>query len=84
MTGMGTAERLERARQASARRAWEDAYRSFSSADALCGDDLVRLAEAAYMLGRGNEYLRALERAYHAHVEAGAVRGRSAVRSGQG
>ena len=79
---MGTAERLERARQAHARCAWEDAYWSFSSADArsgLGGDDLDRLAEAAYMLGRDDDYLRALERAYHAHVEAGAVR--RAVRS---
>ena len=55
---MGTAERLERARQAYARCAWEDAYCSFSSADArsgLGGDDLDRLAEAAYMLGRDDE-----------------------------
>ena len=82
VTGMGTADRLERARQAHARRAWEDAYRSFSSADAtsgLGGDDLDRLAEAAYMLGRDDDYLHALERAYHAHLEAGAVR--RAVRS---
>ena len=70
VTGMGSADRLEQARRS---HAWEDAYRSLSSADGLGGDDLDRLAEAAYMLGRDDAYLRALERAYHAHLEAGAV-----------
>ena len=67
---MGSADRLEQARRS---HAWKDAYRSLSSADGLGGDDLDRLAEAAYMLGRDDAYLRALERAYHAHLEAGAV-----------
>ena len=47
---MGTADGLEAARRSHARRAWEDAYRAFSSADdthALGGDDLGRLADAA-------------------------------------
>lgn len=34
-------------------------------------DDLELLATSAYMLGLDNEYLGVLERAHHAHVEAG-------------
>ena len=52
---------------------WGDAYRSLTRAEPLDADDLERLATAAYMLGREDEYLDALERAHHAHLEAGAA-----------
>ena len=38
---------------------------------ALGADDLELLATSAYMLGRDDEYVRALERAHHAHLDAG-------------
>jgi DNA-binding CsgD family transcriptional regulator len=65
---------LEDGRVAYERRAWSDAYRSFRAADAakpLGPGDLERLAVTAFMLGRDDEYLHALERAHHAHLEAG-------------
>jgi len=37
----------------------------------LGAEDLERLATAAYMLGHDDEYLGVLERAHHAHLEAG-------------
>ncbi|HEU0248361.1 MAG TPA: LuxR C-terminal-related transcriptional regulator [Gaiellaceae bacterium] len=69
-----TAGDLERGREAYASRVWKDAYGSLSSADratALGADDLELLATSAYMLGRDDDYLMALERAHHAHVDAG-------------
>ena len=65
---------LERARGSYAARAWLDAYESFLRADEvgpLEAEDLELLATAAYMLGRDDEYLSALERAHHAYVESG-------------
>jgi DNA-binding CsgD family transcriptional regulator len=53
---------------------WGDAYRSLNRQSRLGVEDLERLATAAYMLGREDEYIDALERAYHAHLEAGATR----------
>ena len=53
---------------------WRDAYESLSAADRaapLEAEDLERLATAAYMLSRDDEYVRALERAHHAQLEAG-------------
>jgi DNA-binding CsgD family transcriptional regulator len=53
---------------------WSDAYRSLMEADEAAGlraDDLERLATAAYMLGREEEHIAALERAQQAHVDAG-------------
>lgn len=52
---------------------WGDAYRSLTRAEPLAADDLERLATAAYMLGREDDYLDALERAHHAHLETGAA-----------
>ena len=74
MTEASVAGRLESGRAAYEERAWKDAYKSLSVADRaapLGGDDLELLATSAYMLGRDDEYLSALERAHHAHVEAG-------------
>lgn len=59
------------------RRAWADAHRAFCRAEQaapLAGDDLERLALSAYLLGRDDEYLSTLDRAYAAHVAAGESR----------
>lgn len=51
-----------------------DSYRLLSRADregALSGEDLERLANSAYLLGKDDEYLSALERAHRAHTDAG-------------
>jgi DNA-binding NarL/FixJ family response regulator len=65
---------LEGGREAYAARAWADAYALLEDADqatALSADDLELLARSAYMLGRDDDYVNALERAHHAHLEAG-------------
>jgi DNA-binding CsgD family transcriptional regulator len=65
---------LERGRQLYLQRAWADAYHAMSSADQdapLEGEDLELLAMAAYLLGRDEDYLRSLERAHNAHLNAG-------------
>jgi DNA-binding CsgD family transcriptional regulator len=65
---------LERGREAYATRAWLDAYTALSSADQaapLGADDLDLLAASASMVGRMDEYLSLLERAHHAHLDAG-------------
>jgi DNA-binding CsgD family transcriptional regulator len=64
-------DHLERGRESYERRAWREAYQSLSAADPETADDLERLATAAYMLGRDDEYVAALERAHHAHLERG-------------
>ena len=53
---------------------WEESYTRLRSEREPTPDDLGRLAEAAYMLGREDERLQALERAYQAHLDAGAAR----------
>ena len=72
---------LEHGRQSYLGHAWVDAYESLSAADRaapLEAEDLERLATAAYMLGRGDEYVTLLERAHAAHADTndpvGAVR----------
>ena len=65
---------LDRARRSYGQRAWADAYQAFLLADQetpLEAEDLELLAMAAYLIGRDDEYLRTLERAYNAHVNAG-------------
>lgn len=65
---------LEAGRAAYAGRAWMDAYEALSRADQaapLGADDLELFATSASMVGRMNEYLAILERAHHAHVDAG-------------
>jgi DNA-binding CsgD family transcriptional regulator/tetratricopeptide (TPR) repeat protein len=69
-----TAERLTEARELYARQAWRQAHEALSAADRsdpLVAADLELLATSAYMLGREQEYLQLLERAYNAHLEAG-------------
>jgi ATP/maltotriose-dependent transcriptional regulator MalT len=66
--------KLKQGREFYRRRAWDDAYRCLSLADEasrLGGDDLELLALSAYMIGLDDEYLSALERAHHAHLDAG-------------
>lgn len=73
----GPADALERGREAVGRRAWGDAFTLLSAADiaaALGVEDVERLATAAYMLGRDEEFERLLERAHLAHLEASAPR----------
>ena len=74
-------DELRRGRECYARRAWADAYRSLSLADQVArleAQDLELLAMSAYLIGRDDDYLRALERAHYAHLDArerlGAVR----------
>jgi len=70
---------LERARDAYRRHAWAAAHSAFTRADrraALGASDLEALANSAYMVGRDDVYLKALERAHQAHLEA-----RDALRS---
>jgi hypothetical protein len=60
--------RLERGRESYARRAWGDAYEALSLSDReaeLAAGDLELLATSAYMIGREDEWMRALERARH-------------------
>jgi DNA-binding NarL/FixJ family response regulator len=76
-TSDGPEDDLGRGRAAYERRAWKSAYESLSHADrarALGAEDLELLATSAYMLGLDNEYLSVLERAHHAHLEAGQTR----------
>ncbi|HEX7082372.1 MAG TPA: response regulator transcription factor [Gammaproteobacteria bacterium] len=65
---------LEQARRHHERRAWALAFNAFQSADRaceLCAEDLERFAQAAYLAGRDDDYLAALERAHHAHLNQG-------------
>jgi hypothetical protein len=65
---------LERGRDSYQRRSWADAYQSLSRADhaePLGGEDLDLLASSAGLTGRDEEFLKALERAHHAHLGAG-------------
>jgi DNA-binding CsgD family transcriptional regulator len=65
---------LERGRDAHTRRAWTDAHESLSLADErepLGPQDLELLATSAYMLGRAEEFVRAMERAHHGYAASG-------------
>jgi ATP/maltotriose-dependent transcriptional regulator MalT len=69
-----TVDPLERGRERYAAQAWADAHEALSRADrerGLAGGDLELLATAAYMIGRENEYLEVLGRAYRAHLDGG-------------
>ena len=67
-------EDLGRGREYYARRAWMAAYESLSRADRtapLGAEDLELLATSAFMLGRDDECLSGLERAYHVYLDGG-------------
>jgi DNA-binding CsgD family transcriptional regulator len=70
----GQRDEIDRARRYFEQRAWAAAYQAFQLADQqtpLAAEDLELLALAAYLVGRDQDYLTALERAYHAHCDAG-------------
>jgi DNA-binding CsgD family transcriptional regulator len=72
---VNTVEELDRGRESFSRAAWMEAFESLSAADQshqLGASDLELLATSAYMLGREQNYFDVLERAYHAHLDAGA------------
>jgi Flp pilus assembly protein TadD len=65
---------LERGRELYSSRAWLAAYESLAVADQgtpLGAQDLELLATSAYMVGREEDYLRALERGHQAHLGSG-------------
>jgi DNA-binding CsgD family transcriptional regulator len=65
---------LDRGRRAYDRRAWKDAHELLTRADresALRPADLERLATATFLIGRGAEFERTLERAHRAYRDAG-------------
>ena len=78
---MGIVEELIRAREAYGRREWLAAYEGLADAaqDELTPGDCVRLATAAYLTGRRNDCVQALQRAYQLNIDAGDVL--AAVRS---
>lgn len=70
---MDVVEELLRAREAFDRRDWLAAYEGLSAAgsDALLAADFADLATAAFLVGRHNDCIQALQRAHQAHLEAG-------------
>jgi DNA-binding CsgD family transcriptional regulator len=74
---VGRDAELVRGREAAGRLAWADAYAALSLADqssSLAAEDLELLGTAAYLLGRVEDCLRALQRAQQLHAEAGESR----------
>ena len=73
MIAMRTRE-LEHARESFRKQAWRDAHESLARADRvtpLAPRDLELLATAAYMLGRDDDQLAALERAHRGYLDDG-------------
>ena len=70
---MGVVEDLHRAREAYERREWVAAYRALCDLDEteFKADDFAALATTAYLLGRRNDCVQALQRAYQASLAAG-------------
>ena len=72
-----TSGEIERGRDAYARSEWETAYESLARADQLeplAAEDLELLATSVYMLGREDEWMQTLERAYHRRAGDGETR----------
>jgi class 3 adenylate cyclase len=70
-------ETLEAARQAAARYAWAEAFDLFGAADAsapLGPDDLDRMAECAWWVGKMRHCIALRERAHAAYLQAGNAR----------
>jgi DNA-binding CsgD family transcriptional regulator len=71
---MGVVDDLLRARAAYDRRDWLAAYGGLAEAgDQLTAEDFTHLATAAYLVGRRNDCVQALQRAYQLHLDSGAV-----------
>jgi len=67
---------VRRGRAAAGERAWHEAHRTLAEADAqrpLAADDLVTLANSAYLLGRDPEQVQYLERAHLMYLAEGRV-----------
>jgi DNA-binding CsgD family transcriptional regulator len=67
---------LQRAREHFRRQEWADACAAFSAIDNVSPlgiDDLGRMAESTYILGRGDEAARLLQRAFQVRVDAGEI-----------
>lgn len=76
---------LKRGREAYAAQSWNGACESLSAADLETppGPEVLEaLAMSAYMPGREDDYLRALERAHEGYLDCGETLRGSAVRSG--
>ncbi|MGH3330663.1 MAG: LuxR C-terminal-related transcriptional regulator, partial [Nocardioidaceae bacterium] len=72
---VGAVPDLRRGRQDFAQADWRDAYEALTAADLVASlgpSDLELLARAAYMLGRDDDYVSNLERAYQAHLDTDA------------
>ena len=72
---MGVVDELVRAREAFERREWLAAYDGLSAVgdDRLLAADFADLAVSAFLVGRHNDCVQALQRAHHAHLDAGDV-----------
>lgn len=70
---MNVVDDLLRAREAFGRRDWVAAYEGLSAAgsDALLAADFADLATAAFLVGRHNDCIQALQRAHQAHLDSG-------------
>lgn len=70
---MGLVDDLHRAREAYERREWVAAYRALTDLGDtnLRADDFAALAITAFLLGRHNDCVQALQRAYQAELEDG-------------
>lgn len=78
---MAIGEALERGRESYSSSAWAAAYESLALADELAplaAEDLERLATSAYMLGREDEWMEVLERAFRVYSDG--AEARAAVR----
>lgn len=73
---MGQDPKLELGRQLFAEASWREAHDALTAADTtvpLAPDDLELLGRSAYMLGRDDAYVDAMERAFHGHLENGST-----------
>lgn len=70
---MSIVDDLHRAREAYERREWVATYRALSDLDEadLKPDDFMALATTAYLVGRRNDSVQALQRAYQAYLDQG-------------
>lgn len=74
---MGIVDDLDRAREAYERREWLSAYHALSDLDdvQLQAEDSAALAVTAYLLGRRNDCVQAMQRSFQAHLDAADERG---------
>jgi DNA-binding CsgD family transcriptional regulator len=72
---MGVVDDLARAREAFERREWVTAYSALSDLDGavLDADDFARLSMMAFLRGRKNDCIQAMQRAYQEHLARGEV-----------